>query len=1730
MEKMKTILKRSTAMLVALAMVLCSAGISSVRKAYAEDDDKTTIDKGQLVADAYNLQGTALADVFSSAAFNTGSVKVFTPDDTANIKIIENTLTAQNFTAEDSTVWVPKTAVMMKDGAPVVNTGTGQPYSYDFGGTNSVTFDAGVIYDNFAVTYVISDSSALITDAQVQKIVEDAAAIVGAAPDQLAAMDTLAGYAEKLAKIHNVTFQGDKISFNSILTYMENIASGDAEDEDHNPIPKDQDVLDAIADIRDNKLDAAGTGLDLYSMVQEFESKDEGEQLAYLYENYEKLLTIEGLGDDLRAISENQAIKDLVTDQFPAYADDFDDLFGIADTLDQTFETLSDNAPSDAITTTDAADLKELAENVVKAAAAVEAEEEEVPVYDANKTVDVAAEVEKPAPGKLTFTINLKVLDGKDKEITGLSGKKVLTWAMNYDSTLSESEYNCVKFDAAMVSEFAAAVNELVNGDGAAQLGVDQTHYYLADDKLPAIVENATTEASKNYTITFKPYKYQLEVKSEAEAALGTVDFYYSKDASSAVLPAASEAGMRYEYSFGAKTGVTGTYKFTDTELDALFGTAAPDNHTRTSVAHRKDIDVQQELILKFVDELNGHFGPNYKGIAFVPLDSKGDGKVDSILVRCTVENPSGYLDVLAQAAQVLTLNNEYSKIELNGETFLENSKVSLQAAIDAILASGFSMDTLEGMLDENGNNNHNMNGFEVVPSGSSIYTKGKTACNELGYSLGKAVMSLYGEENCNVDLYVSLEDFGASSKLGQVKNLIVAAASYVDAKAEDGAVTVTIESEKLYQLIGSAMVLTGDATLDDLAGDSADIAAMGEYAYGKLKALFEEKNGDEYTATYEAFAETLDKLNINLGHEDLLRLAFKLCAAAARRTEIENKSSEAGKWSFTATVDIYDAIVNAVNRLDTGLTTSSVLGLIKEYNSSEKSVKVNADFNLILRHSAYTAVALDPQAIDLANLGKGGVKATVKNLAKLFTFYKTADITVDSQNKVFVVLLADVDSVNISGSAVLDLNGHTAGSANAAGGLRQVDSANIDLTYASITREAGEDGVFNYTVSVDADAILKAESFSKAELTDMLKDLACAMVVNMLPGESGSVAIEGADTELWTAEFLDVLMFALDLKDNGPELADFTDFINIDGWAALANDILAKVVDFENFAGDLDGEGTEYSYTYEMGYWDVTPTAKDGYFTADVTAYGEDAEDAPAPRTGEIIINITSKESILKNMVEDLAKVLNTQDFADPDAPLLQIADGASLTAEGKTAVLKLALEGKFDFDLTATDEPAYLLAIAAAIAKATENADLEDAIADYCESGNDGAIHDAIADVTGADILKTLVWLVSNDFADASALITDAELKSATEEKEALYDDALRFAGRVINKFVGTDRGADATFESVEDADNYGYYKSGEKSFEKSVEKTLFKGYGAKADVTVTGELNVKLFNNQIVRLENPDAAAVYYNNFEDALADAEEGAVITILQAVELQQDAVIDKNITVAFEPTGNTAASLSQGSYVFILDNTDASLTFQGILIPDTEIVSNVEYYVVSETAGEGELAEFNIYRLTLNDEYILIIDVPYDGITYAELLDVEKAVVIQVDDLGTGAYASFDVNSTDFQIDYEGEITSADMVKTCDQIKIKAKNGSSSIIYTIVVEGDVNCDGKNNATDGSYILGYFFDELTAETQMNIYQMMAADTNGDGKLNATDESAIMAKFMEDGTYISYIEDVAQNDYQ
>ena len=193
-----------------------------------------------------------------------------------------------------------------------------------------------------------------------------------------------------------------------------------------------------------------------------------------------------------------------------------------------------------------------------------------------------------------------------------------------------------------------------------------------------------------------------------------------------------------------------------------------------------------------------------------------------------------------------------------------------------------------------------------------------------LGGTLTTMTMQLgsSAEDARNVQLYVTLEDFGLStdtlkkaySTIDKVRT------NYLDATAENGALDVEVKlTDRQYQAVLTALLALGETRLNDLS--SIDATSVAQIVYDLIAPVIQDER-----VTSTTLINTLKSLKVNT---DSLDLSFYDKAAPVLRNLLTNGSAE----NQTSTGDVYS--------LTLGYALSKVLDDLGLSDGVKRSVNI---------------------------------------------------------------------------------------------------------------------------------------------------------------------------------------------------------------------------------------------------------------------------------------------------------------------------------------------------------------------------------------------------------------------------------------------------------------------------------------------------------------------------------------------------------------------------------------------------------------------------------------------------------------------------------------------------------------------------------------------------------------------------------------------------------------------
>lgn len=1015
--------------------------------------------------------------------------------------------------------------------------------------------------------------------------------------------------------------------------------------------------------------------------------------------------------------------------------------------------------------------------------------------------LEATGTVETPAAGPLYMVIGDFSVNA-DKKATVSVVINGVTYA----------QFTKVK-DQTLTAEEIATILAFVDAK-VAELGYSDDFYTSNYDKaaLKALLTGATVgeleEAIDEMTYTWTAKTFTVVVGG-AEQQI-TVDDLTVK------LPASSTSGVRYEYVIDGKTisVVYGTtYTFTAEQVIRLF---VDGKYTVTL----NEIDVAFETLKGMVDDLNASCGG---AMEFALVEKNG---AYSIVLKLDAANANALM-----GAAMGLVNSGYTYIGVGGNGFIymdesNTMKISLQAVVDALMNSGFGMDTLVKAINANGSiNNMKLDG--KVVSDKKLSTYGgllMESTMELGNTSSDAMV---------LPFYVTLGS--ASSQIVQIRNLVAGrVGNYVDATCEDGAAHITLNMPaKAYEAYLAVLLVTDNV-------DFSSVNAMNsQIAIGFVKDMIDPLMTGNVTTT--TLTNTLGKFGYNLdltGYEGLWQ---ELCAQYSA-LEFTYDDADVKSGMITGNLDI-SALIDRMNLGELGK-------MIVEYNSGiDFAIKLTLD-NI---GTQYDALYVDVRADGVVN--KAGLTTNLPAYVSKLS------------GGAIVILLDDVNGdLNFSKTTVLNLNGcKVDGDVTAKNSLIIVDTA-LDKNGEVTGNVSGSVDILGGKYATDVTKFLK-EGYTQNN------GVVTNDYFNIVKDEEGNVNVELNAGLLAIDAMPDVLSLVIDIATelicNGYSTnslyldgnmvydiglvdlvgiyADSNRLENIINQAVnvfdsaelgkVINAILAYATDYDAMCEAVKNDKPIMSFDMTTGAWSVALRHEtDGdYLTVDLTTANTKTSKLNVVVTG----NDTDKAQ-LADILEVMAEIVEADLSVD-------MKDGFSST-DNKNFVLDWSGAANVTLDLT---NPDYAILVAVIVADgigSSKNTAVVEGIRDYYENNSMAALKAAFDKLTVQDIITALENVQRGE--DFKAMLNRVGLNALNTPNydelvriEGLFDNFIKATGAILRK-LDIDRGS-RTLGSFAKPDT-NVYEASKSSIEKSFTASLFRGYSLTMDLAITElTLQVKMFD---------------------------------------------------------------------------------------------------------------------------------------------------------------------------------------------------------------------------------------------------------------------------------------------
>lgn len=1117
-----------------------------------------------------------------------------------------------------------------------------------------------------------------------------------------------------------------------------------------------------------------------------------------------------------------------------------------------------------------------------------------------------------------------------------IDGGKSVTVNKTFDRLNADGEV--VAISQADVDAFIAEIEAKI-----AELGVDDKYYTnnLDLSAIEAMAGKYITELDQtSFTYTWALKTFEVTVN-------GTVN-EVTKDYLTVKLPASENPQYRYDYYInGSDTKhESNTYTLTLAELDAyLAGEFTFDV---------KVVDVSRENLTEMVNGMNEAAG----SAAEVVLMQNADGKYSIVLkVNSTDVNK-----IMNAAMQMMTAG--YSYIGIGGHDMLypvgNDTQISLQAVVDAIMESGFGTDTVVKVIDANGKINH-------MTLDGIVYSNADP--DQLGGELIKTSLQLgngSADNAMDVDFYVTLGT--APSALVEVRNLLAGrVGNYVSAVCEDGIAKVDmVLPGKAYEAALAALLVTGNTDFDSIGDVNAEIAIG--YVIELIDPLFAEN------VTTTTLTNTLNKLGYDLDLTSYESLYRAFCEVYGNC----EFTYDAKTAMVTGNVD-----VNAL--LDKALGDNILKSLIVEYrNEGEEAegngINFNAQLTVDNLGDEYDALYIDLDTSDLTNAS--GTKA------KLIALSEMAGLTNDFANVSsmtgygIVVLLDDVDAdLVFNGKAtILDLNGHSVKSVTAnGGGLIIVDSAmdpenpgEVGTVSGNATVIAGkygsdvtefiknsyvqdEDGVVsneyytlvkdadgNITVQIDA-AVLNADELPNLQVVAI--DLVTEVILNGYT--ANSLTVDG--NKVYDITLDDLLNILTGSNRTANVLGQAVEMLDSEALTALVNTVLDDLADFEALYTAISGDEPILTYDFETGAWNIelVHNEEEDYLTANIIS------DDTNKKTGKINVVVVGSEDD-KQALADLVFALAETATVNVDVDLKHALEGKDLVFDWTVTTADVV----FDYSSNPDYAIMYCVLIADGIG-APHNTGLIRGINAFYETGSMELLQDEFNKLTTAQIITAVNNFSKNDsfLTMVKTLGLEGVVADSVIALEETYDAVGKIAAKVV-RTIGITGGSTKTESYLTDEFTYSASK---ENIDKTVSREILRGYGVTLNAAIEkATVTVEIFNSEEI------APPVFIN-------DHTGNPVVSTDNDIIYGYSVNLDEMMIIIDAIPDGISAEVLESVLSLTAENSDA------------------QEFTYENLSADGKVATGTVVTVKATNQY-LDADVYFDEVTYTIVMlgDVNK--------------------------------------------------------------------------------------------------------------------------------------------
>lgn len=496
----------------------------------------------------------------------------------------------------------------------------------------------------------------------------------------------------------------------------------------------------------------------------------------------------------------------------------------------------------------------------------------------------------------------------------------------------------------------------------------------------------AGSEDTWEFVLKYSPKIYE-DVTVNGDPNDLVPPFTYQGNATSIKVPAPGDENYEYSYTIAGVT-VTDRVTFSASGYGEI-------NLAKYNIDFNKlisdgnityvEINKGEENFQKFVAQFNAACKAGNLDAELIPTKD-GSGLVLSVGTNfASVE--------MGALADLLETLNMYSSISFGDEWFYDRATMTIQVQtlIDMLSTSGFGMDMLYSMIDDNGN----------IVTDSALE---QATDREVGGLLITTNMAL-GNDRDTV-LYITLR--GSSEQLLGVKKAVGAVKSYVNVSAVDGVFNLELTMPKtLYPYYMSAMLLLDQTQFDDLQGGMNVERTMNYY-----KTMIGDLTGDP-NFSVETVENTLAELGKTVdlsAYANTFDTLCKLVNTILKQTEGENSQ---------VTIDVKES-TSKNYKAEMTCPASLLLSQLPEKMEmvtamiADTEYRITYNITVTNRDTDYVAMIFDNSEAGLDKF-----------------YYSTADEFASKLahlgNNSVVVLIADAElneNVTIANNVFINLNG----------------------------------------------------------------------------------------------------------------------------------------------------------------------------------------------------------------------------------------------------------------------------------------------------------------------------------------------------------------------------------------------------------------------------------------------------------------------------------------------------------------------------------------------------------------------------------------------------------------------------------------------------------------------------------------------------------------------------------